>query len=169
MTMIPNLLPLGIVFGLISWCGIPVDIGTMISASVGLGLAVDGTMHFLTWFREGIRSGLSRNEAIAKAMGHCAPAMWQTAAVVGIGMLMLYPTELLLVSRFGWLMAALTLVAVAADLILLPAMLAGTLGRLLENLVRKEKQRGSTKSDATVAPPHFDPLARRLERVVQRR
>ncbi|MCA9055278.1 MAG: MMPL family transporter, partial [Planctomycetaceae bacterium] len=38
-TMLPNILPVGVVFGAISWCGIPVDIGTMITASVALGIA----------------------------------------------------------------------------------------------------------------------------------
>ncbi|MEZ6047005.1 MAG: hypothetical protein R3C11_15770 [Planctomycetaceae bacterium] len=38
---------------------------------------------------------------------HCGPAMWHTSAVVGVGLLMLAPADLLLVCRFGWLMAAL--------------------------------------------------------------
>lgn len=157
--MIPNILPLGVVFGVISWYGVPVDIGTMITASIALGLAVDATMHLLTWFREGIREGKTRQEAIAQAMGHCAPAMWQTSAVVTLGMLMLYPSELLLVSRFGWMMAALTVVAVGGDLIMMPAMLSGILGRLVENTVKREakSQTPATQSHPPVTKaPHFD-------------
>ena len=134
-TMIPNVLPVGIVFGLISWSGLPVDIGTMVTASVALGIAVDGTLHLLSWFRKGILDGMSRHDAIARALGHCGPALWQTSATVAIGMLMLYPSELLIVSRFGWLMAALITAALVADLILLPALLAGPLGSLIERAV----------------------------------
>ncbi|WP_166828616.1 efflux RND transporter permease subunit [Thalassoroseus pseudoceratinae] len=134
-TMVPNVLPVGIVFGLISWYGLPVDIGTMVTASVALGIAVDGTLHLLTWFRKGILDGMSRHEAIARALGHCGPALWQTSATVAIGMLMLYPSELLIVSRFGWLMAALISAALVADLIVLPALLAGPLGALIERAV----------------------------------
>ena len=38
--MLPNLLPVGMVFGLMSWSGQLIDIGTMLTASVALGIAV---------------------------------------------------------------------------------------------------------------------------------
>lgn len=84
LTMIPNVLPIGIIFGLISWAGISVDIGIMITASVALGIAVDGTLHLLTWFQDGIRDGLTRREAVARAMVHCGPAMWQTRPLLSV-------------------------------------------------------------------------------------
>lgn len=139
-TMLPNLLPVGMVFGLISWAGLFVDIGTMITASVALGIAVDGTLHLLTWFRDGIEHGLTRKEAISKALGHCGPAMWQTSAAVGIGLLMLYPAELLLISRFGWLMASLIGTALIADVVFLPALLAGPLGAIIERGIARRQQ-----------------------------
>ena len=143
-TMLPNLLPVGVVFGLISWAGIPVDIGTMITASVALGIAIDGTLHLLTWFRDGLRNGMSREDAIALGLAHCGPAMWQTSAAIGLGLLMLATTELLLISRFGWLMAALIAAALVADIVFLPALLSGPLGTIIErNVVPKE-----TDSDA---------------------
>lgn len=137
-TMIPNVLPVGVVFGMISWGGMPVDIGTMITASVALGIAIDGTLHLLTWFRNGIAAGRSRPEAIRRALMHCGPALWQTSAAVGLGLLMLSQAELLLVSRFGWLMAALIGAALVADVIVLPALLAGPLGAIIERSVLAE-------------------------------
>jgi predicted RND superfamily exporter protein len=159
--MLPNLLPVGLVFGLISWCGIAVDIGTMLTASVALGIAVDGTLHLLTWFQSGIRRGMSRRVAVSHALTHAGPAMWQTSAAVGIGLLMLAPTELLLVSRFGWLMASLIAAALVADLIFLPALLAGPLGALIVSTVARanaaeESAAVSTPSLETVRPrPHL--------------
>ena len=133
--MLPNLMPVGTVFGLISWCGQHVDVGSMVTASVALGIAVDGTLHLLSWFREGVGRGLSRGDAVKQALGHCGPAMWQTSATVGISLFMLAPAELLLVSRFGWLMASLIGAALVADVIFLPALLVGPLGRLIERSV----------------------------------
>ena len=130
--MLPNIVPITVVFGLISWCGMRVDIGTMITASIALGIAVDGTLHYLTWFQNGLKAGHSRNQAIADALGHCGPAMWQTSLAVAIGLLVLAPAELLLISRFGWLMAAMIGVALLADIMLLPNLLASPLGRLFE-------------------------------------
>jgi hypothetical protein len=54
-------------------------------------------------------------------------------------MLMLYPADLLLVSRFGWLMAAIITVAVVGDIVFLPALLGGSLGTLLINSVKKSR------------------------------
>jgi|GEM_PF-216259 len=130
-TMLPNVLPISTVFGAISWYGIKVDIGTMITASVALGIAVDGTLHLLTWFRENARNGESRTEAVAHALGHCGPALCQTSIVVGTGLLVLLPAELLLISRFGWLMAAMIGTALVADLVLLPALLSWKLGEMI--------------------------------------
>ncbi|MDA1230782.1 MAG: MMPL family transporter, partial [Planctomycetota bacterium] len=66
--MIPNVMPVAVVFGILGWTGIRVDIGTMITASVALGLAVDGTLHLITWFRELLRQGMSRQDAVAKSL-----------------------------------------------------------------------------------------------------
>ena len=131
-TMLPNLMPVVLVFGLLSWMRLRVDIGTMITASVALGIAVDGTLHLLTWFQQLVRQGMPIDRAVGKALEHCGPAMWQTSAAVGLGMLALLPADLLLVSRFGWIMAALIIAALIADVIFLPALLAGRLGRLIQ-------------------------------------
>ena len=127
-TMLPNVLPISTVFGAISWFGIRVDIGTMITASVALGIAVDGTLHLLTWFRKGIANGRTRRVAVSEALNHCGPALCQTSFAVSAGLLVLFPAELSLISRFGWLMAAMILTALFADLVLLPSLLAGRLG-----------------------------------------
>ncbi|RMG32861.1 MAG: hypothetical protein D6725_16795 [Planctomycetota bacterium] len=131
LTMVPNVVPVVVVFGLISWCGMPVDIGTMITASVALGIAVDGTLHMITWFQQSVRYGRDRREAVTAALVHCGPAMWQTSVIIGVGLLALSLSELRLVSRFGGLMSLLIGAALLADIVLMPALLAGPLGRLL--------------------------------------
>ncbi|MFM7058768.1 MAG: efflux RND transporter permease subunit [Planctomycetota bacterium] len=130
--MLPNVLPVLIVFGLISALGIRVDVGTMITASVAMGIAVDGTLHMLEAFRDGLRQRLDRRTAAELALGRCGPALWQSSAVIALGMLALFPVELLLISRFGWIMAALVAAALWGDAVLLPALLAGPLGAVLE-------------------------------------
>ena len=135
LSMVPNLLPVVSIFGLVSWCGLRIDVGTMVTASVALGIAVDGTLHLITWFRDGLMKGGSRERSVILALGHCGPAMFQTSAAVGIGLLILLPADLLLISRFGWLMAALIGAALLGDLFLLPALLVGPLGKLIQNRI----------------------------------
>lgn len=131
--MLPNVLPVVFIFGLISACGIRVDVGTMITASIAMGIAVDGTLHMLEAFREGLRQNLDRRSAAEQAVGRCGPALWQSSAVIALGMLALMPVDLLLISRFGWIMAALVAAALWGDAVLLPALLAGPLGAVLES------------------------------------
>ncbi|MEK6261371.1 MAG: MMPL family transporter [Planctomycetota bacterium] len=130
--MIPNIVPITVVFGIISWMGQKIDVGTMITASIALGIAVDGTLHYLTWVQLGMKNGQPRRDAIVNALGHCGPAMWQTSLAVTLGLLVLVPAELLLISRFGWLMAAMIGVALLGNVVFLPQLLAGPLGYLFE-------------------------------------
>ena len=141
-SMLPNIMPIGIMFGLLGWGNIHVDIGTMITASVALGIAVDGTLHLMTWFQQLIRDGVPKQEAVAKALEHCGPALWQTSAAIGFGMLTLYPVELLLISRFGWIMCGMIFAALWGDVILLPSLLAGPLGSILEKMEKDKKTGG---------------------------
>ena len=143
LSMLPNILPVTSVFGLVSWFAVPVDIGTMISASVALGIAVDGTLHLVAAFRHAAPE-LNRRQAAADALVACGPALWQTSLIVGLGLLVLAPAELLLVSRFGWLMAALIAAALVADVILLPALLAGPMGGMI-------RRAGAKPNEETVA------------------
>jgi len=59
--------------------------------------------------------------------------MWQTSIVVSLGVIMLGPADLLLISRFGLLMGALVGTTLLSNVVLLPVLLAGPLGRLVES------------------------------------
>lgn len=130
-SMIPNVFPVILVFGAIGHLGIVVDIGTMMTASVAMGVAVDDTIHFLTWFRRGIREGMDRHSAIKNAYAHVAVAMTQTTIIGGLGLSVFALSTFTPTQRFGTMMLTLLAAALVGDLILLPALLAGPLGRFL--------------------------------------
>ena len=136
LAMVPNVLPVTCVFGLVAWFGLRIDIGSMVTASVALGIAVDGTVHLLNWFEKGIRDGLTRSESAVSSLAHCGPSMMYTTIIICSGLLMLVGADLLLISRFGWLMAALVFAALLGDIILLPSMLQGRLGAVIETRIR---------------------------------
>ena len=125
-----NLAPLAAVFGLLGWAGRAVDVGMMMTASVALGLAVDGTFHLLVRHRlERRRGGPGRGgDATAAAVNAAGPAVVQAAAIAGVGMLALAVSPFPPTARFGCLTAALLAAAVLADLLLLPALLCGLRG-----------------------------------------
>ncbi len=130
-SMIPNVLPVVLIFGAMGHMGVLVDIGTMMTASVAMGVAVDDTIHFLTWFRRGVREGKERHDAIRDAYSHVAVAMSQTTLIGGLGLSVFALSTFTPTQRFGTMMLTLLVAALYGDLILLPALLAGPLGKYL--------------------------------------
>ena len=176
LAMIPNVLPIISVFGVISWLRIPIDLGSTVTASIALGITIDGTLHLVTWFQQGIRQGKNRAEAVAQALGHCGPAMWQTTLIVSCGLIVMAPCDLVLISRFGWLMAVLLAAASISDLVLTPALLAGPLGYLIEKctprnevpepeLAARPTPTSSLKPEAEHTPPPAPHLDKRRIRI----
>ena len=127
-SMIPNVFPIIIIFGALGWLGIKVDIGIMMTASVALGVAVDDTVHFLTWFRRGVAQGLDRVQSVMLAYDRCATAMLQTTIIGGLGLAVFATSTFTPTQQFGYLMISMLGAALLGDLLLLPAILAGPLG-----------------------------------------
>lgn len=129
LSMLPNMFPILVIFGMMGWMSIAVDIGTMMTASVALGVAVDDTVHFLTWFRRGLIQGLNRADSVRLAYERCATAMFQTSLIGGLGLGVFAFSTFTPTQRFGVLMVVLLIAALVGDLIFLPALLASPIGR----------------------------------------
>lgn len=132
-TMLPNVFPIIIVFGVMSWLNILCDVGTMMTASVALGIAVDDTVHFLTWFRHGMAAGMNYKESIVQAYERCAAAITQTTLISGLGLSVFAFSTFTPTLRFGVMMLVLLFTATFGDLIFLPALLAWSKGRFFGN------------------------------------
>jgi len=132
LVMLPNVFPVLVVFGAMGWSGRFVDIGSMMTASVAMGIAVDDTVHFLTWFRRGMSHGMNRKDAVRHAYRRCAVAMTQTTLIAGLSLLVFGLSSFQPVSQFGILMFVLLVGALVGDLVFLPALLAGPAGRFFE-------------------------------------
>ena len=70
--MIPNVLPCIAMFGAMGMAEVPMDIGSLLTASVALGIAVDDTLHFISWVYRSLANGLnSRRSCVA-----CLSTLW---------------------------------------------------------------------------------------------
>jgi predicted RND superfamily exporter protein len=127
--MVSNVFPMILLFGALGWTRTPLDVGSVMTASIALGMAIDGTLHFLTFYRRGIDAGDTPPAAVHAAFAHCAGAMTQSTVVCGLGILVFAFSSFAPTSRFAWMLALLMAAALAGDLVLLPAMLVGPLGR----------------------------------------
>ena len=154
-SMIPNVFPVLFVFGVMGHFGRLIDIGTMMTASVAMGVAVDDTIHFLSWFRSYLDKGFSRVDAVIETYRRVGPAMTQTTIVGGLGLFVFALSTFTPTQRFGTLMLVLLAAALFGDLVLLPALLAGPAGRFFKRREGSEEREKTvdlpSKSDASVA------------------
>lgn len=127
--MVPNVLPVLVVFGGLSWIGQPIDIGSMMAASIALGVAVDDTIHFLTWYRARLNQTNDRPISILSAYEHCATPTMQATLVNGLGLSVFTISSFAPTKQFGFLMLVILVAGAVAELLLLPAILAGPMGR----------------------------------------
>jgi predicted RND superfamily exporter protein len=128
LAMVPNVFPAVVIFGLMGLLGVPIEIGSIMTASAAMGIAVDDTFHFLSWFRSGASYAVPRQETLRFAFHRCAGAMVHTTLICACGLLVFSLSSFMPIVRFSWMMTTLLLAALLGDLILLPALLAGPLG-----------------------------------------
>jgi predicted RND superfamily exporter protein len=122
--MFPNLWPICIVFGMLGWLRIPVDIGMMMTGSIALGIAVDGTFHFLVHYEQRHRDLKDTADASRDALLQTGAPILKAGVIAAIGMLALTLSNFVPTARFGYMMALLLMAALVGDLVLLPVILA---------------------------------------------
>lgn len=126
--MIPNLIPIWLVFGVVGFLGMNVDIGMMMTGSIALGISVDCTFHFLVRFKERREAGDSVDQATLMAINHTGLPVIDSAIVGSVGMMALTLSNFAPTSRFGCLMAAQMVASLLGELVLLPALLCFRFG-----------------------------------------
>lgn len=123
LAMIPNIVPIAVVFGALGWMQFPVDIGMMMTGSIVLGITVDGTFHFLTRYADELQHGHPVPTAVRVALNRTGGPIFESIMVSSLGMLALTFSSFTPTIRFGLLMATLLMAALAGGLLLLPALL----------------------------------------------
>ena len=68
LSLIPNLLPIAVIFGLMGWVGISLDNVTVFAATIAIGLSVDDTIHYLTHLRRSMAAQATGEPDIEKSL-----------------------------------------------------------------------------------------------------
>ena len=121
--MIPNLSPLVVIFILMGFFGIWLDLATAMVASVAVGVAVDDTVHFYHAYRDRLSRGASRTWALARAYQRAGRAITATTLILCAQFLVMANSAFVPTVNFGLLTAAGLLMAWLFDLLVLPALL----------------------------------------------
>lgn len=122
-SLLPNLLPVFVTFGIMAVFSIPLDTGTITIASIAIGIAVDDTIHFLSRIRAGLRQNLPLEDAVRQAYTHAAPPIIYTSLVIALGFFVLCFSAFRPLMLFGLLSGIAMLSALLGDLVFLPALI----------------------------------------------
>jgi uncharacterized protein len=119
--MIPNIMPMIITLSLLPITNTPFDFATVLISSVTLGLCVDDTIHWLHYYQYAKKSGQS-DPAILTSRVMFKP-LFLTSVILGIGFGVLGLADLVILKKFGLFTTLAIFLALAADIVALPAIL----------------------------------------------
>jgi predicted RND superfamily exporter protein len=122
-SVFPNMVPVLAVFAMMAVFRIPLDAATVMVASIALGIAVDNTVHLLAAFQREAGAGETRRLAAFNALRTVGTAIVVTTATACVGFFSLGVSEFVPIRDFGLLAGGAMLVALVADLLVVPSML----------------------------------------------
>ncbi len=123
-SLVPNLAPAAMAFGLWGIINGQVGLATSVVTSISLGIVVDDTVHFLTKYLRARREhGYDATEAVRYAFRTVGTALWVTSFILVAGFLVLSQSGFELNSEMGLLTAIAIVFAIVADFLFLPPML----------------------------------------------
>ncbi|GAA0857982.1 efflux RND transporter permease subunit [Aliiglaciecola litoralis] len=122
-SLIPNLLPAGIGFGIWGIYSGEINMGLSVVLSMALGIIVDDTVHFLSKYQYARQQGNTAEDAVRYAFRSVGKALWITTVVLTLGFAVLTLSSFALNSDMGLLTGIIIVVALAVDFLFLPAFL----------------------------------------------
>ena len=121
--LLPNVLAATTVLAFMHFLSIPLDIMTITIAAIVIGIGVDDAIHYLHRFRQQLRSRCSVEQAVLTSHRTTGQALYFTSFTVIAGFSVLLLSRFVPTAYFGGLAALAMLLALAANLLLLPALL----------------------------------------------
>lgn len=120
-SMVPLLIPITLDFGIMGATDIKLNAATATVASIDIGMGIDYCIHFISRYRHEIRLGRTVDQAIDIALNTSGRGIIYNALAVSAGFLVLVPSQFVIVSQLGLLVAIDMLTISFSALTFLPA------------------------------------------------
>lgn len=118
-----SLLPVLSIIGIMAWLGIKLNMGTILIGGIALGLAIDDTIHFVWHYMNERRQGTCLQTSLKKTIESKGLAIVITSMIVAAGFSIMMLSQFIPTVNFGVFTTAAVLLAMFADILLLPAIL----------------------------------------------
>jgi hypothetical protein len=120
---IPIVSAIIILFGFMGFSGIPLNIGTVLVASVAVGIGIDYSIHVISHFKDALKKGEGVVAALHETINISGKAIIINVFSVAAGFLVLVFSEMVPLEYFGLLIALSMFASGLGALTLLPAIL----------------------------------------------
>ena len=122
--ILPSIVPLIVTAGLMGYFGINLKPSTILIFSIAFGLSSDGTIYFITKYRDELRNpSTSIAEAVSRTIRFTGLSMFYTAIILFAGFAIFTASTFQGTVALGILVSITLLMGMASNLILLPAFL----------------------------------------------
>ena len=122
--IIPNMIAASMMLGLMGLAGIPLDIMTITIAAVCIGIAVDDTIHYVHRYKKEFLKDYDYWKTIKRCHSSIGRAMYFTTVTITLGFSILALSNFIPIIYFGLLTGFAIMVALLANLTLLPVLIA---------------------------------------------
>ncbi|WP_423247817.1 efflux RND transporter permease subunit [Vibrio vulnificus] len=122
-SLVPNIAPAVIGFGLWALISGEINLGLSVVVTLTLGIVVDDAVHFLAKYQHARKEGQNAEQAVRYAFHTVGRALWITTVVLVAGFSVLAMSQFRLNSDMGQLSAIVIFVALVIDFVLLPSLL----------------------------------------------
>ncbi|MBK8499942.1 MAG: MMPL family transporter [Flavobacteriales bacterium] len=123
-SLVPNLIPLITTAGLMGYLGIPIKPSTILVFSIALGIAVDDAIHYLSKYRQELKSTRHNvRNSVLLALREAGVSMMYTSIVLFCGFSLFVFSDFGGTQALGLLVSFTLLVAMFTNLLILPSLL----------------------------------------------
>ncbi|MBS1638365.1 MAG: MMPL family transporter [Bacteroidetes bacterium] len=127
--ILPNLIPLLIIAGIMGFAGIELKAATSLVFSIAFGVATDDTIHFISRLKIELGYGKSLLYAFKRTYFETGKPILLTTFILMGGFISLMVSDFQSTFYFGFLICITIIIAVLADIFLLPVLLFLILGK----------------------------------------
>jgi uncharacterized protein len=153
--LVPNLVPIFLVYGVLGWIGMSLNAATVTTGAAALGNAVDDTVQYLDRYRRRRRAGESGVEARRQTLEMVGIPMIASDVVLALGFCVFLFSRFAPVASLGLLGATAMVLSLLANLFVLPIMV--TVGEARERsslpLSRTDTKSGTDDGNETGLRP----------------
>ncbi|WP_274024129.1 efflux RND transporter permease subunit [Vibrio parahaemolyticus] len=122
-SLMPNVAPAVIGFGLWALISGEINLGLSVVVTLTLGIVVDDAVHFLSKYQRARREGQTAEQAVRYAFHTVGRALWITTVVLVAGFSVLAMSSFRLNADMGQLSAIVIFIALVVDFLFLPTLL----------------------------------------------